>query len=181
VLILLPPSQKKSTSSGPAIEVYSGVLYQALGWRGLTQEQQRYAESTIAIISAQYGVVRPRQEITAYTATINTAKMRPVVTDDLGAISPSLIVDCRSSTYKSVWKSPIEKTVEIKVFTYIDGVKKVITHMSKKIRGQVVRHLLISESKANNPQELHAIVAQNFNCHLIESKRNQPWILEVYC
>jgi hypothetical protein len=80
-----------------------------------------------------------------------------------------------------VWQSPIQKTVEIKVFTTVGGEKKVITHMSKKTRGEVTRHLLQSTVVAHTPQQLHEIVSQRFTCTLIEATAKEPWVLEVYC
>lgn len=71
------------------------------------------------------------------------------------------------------------KTVEIKIFTRIDGVKKVITHMSKKTRGEVTRLLLISKTIPKNPQELRETVATTFQCELFEATKKKPWILEV--
>ncbi len=107
--------------------------------------------------------------------------MAPKVAAVLDGLTPSLIIDCRSSTYQTVWQSPIEKTVEIKVFTTVDGEKKVITHMSKKTRGEVTRYVLQSIVLPQTPQELHEIVSQGFTCALIEGTAKEPWVLEIYC
>jgi uncharacterized protein len=181
VLILLPPSEKKSPTPGPAIQVYTGVLYAALGWSTLTKAQQKLGQSCIAIISAKYGAVRPMDPIEPYKEKINNELMRPIVGATLNSISTELIIDCRSSTYQTVWPAPIEKTIEIKVFTTVDGHKKVITHMSKKTRGEVTRHLLLTGKVIKTPEQLQEIVSQGFNCILIEPTEKEPWALEVYC
>jgi cytoplasmic iron level regulating protein YaaA (DUF328/UPF0246 family) len=181
VLILLPPSEKKSASPGPAIQVYTGVLYAALGWDHLTKAQQKLGAQSIAIISAKYGLVRPMDPIEPYKEKINNKKMAPIVEKSLAGVESELIIDCRSSTYQTVWQSPVEITVEIKVFTTIDGVKKVITHMSKKTRGEVTHHILKSTKVLTNARELEAIVSQKFECELIEGSKKNPWVLEVYC
>ena len=181
MLILLPPSEKKSASPGPAIQVYTGVLYAALGWDLLTQSQQKLGEKSIAIISAKYGVLRPLDPIEPYKEKINSRKMAPLVEKSLGGIESELIIDCRSSTYQAVWQSPVAITVEIKVFTKVDGVKKVITHMSKKTRGEVTHEILISKSLPKNPHQLQVIISQKFECVLIEASKKKPWVLEVYC
>ena len=59
MLILLPTSEKKAEEAGPAIEVYTGVLYKALGWSTLSTFAQGRAQESLAIISAKYGVLRP--------------------------------------------------------------------------------------------------------------------------
>jgi cytoplasmic iron level regulating protein YaaA (DUF328/UPF0246 family) len=181
VLILLPPSEKKSATPGPAIELYTGVLYAALGWSTLTKTQQKQGQSCIAIISAKYGVVRPLDLIEPYKEKIKNKKMAAQVAHALDGIESELIIDCRSSTYQTVWQSPVAITVEIKVFTKVAGVKKVITHMSKKTRGEVTHHILKSVKVPSNPQELEAIISQKFECELIEGNKKNPWVLEVYC
>ena len=107
--------------------------------------------------------------------------MATQVAQALNGAESELIIDCRSSTYQTVWQSPAAITVEIKVITKVEGVKKVITHMSKKTRGEVTHHILKTTNIPNNPFELKAIVSQQFECELIAAEKNTPWILEVYC
>ena len=179
MLILLPPSEKKSTEPGAAIDVYAGVLYKALGWQSLNKSSQSRGQRSIAIISAKYGVLKPLDEIEPYKQKIDNAAMRAQVTPTLSARKATLIIDCRSSTYKGVWTPPHNKTVEIRVFTQVDGVKKVITHMSKKTRGEVTRLLLQSKSIPTSPQELQDIISTAYTCKLLAPTQISPWSLEV--
>ena len=181
MLILLPPSEKKVETSKPtpAINVYSGVLYQALGWATLSPAARKRAASAVVIISAKYGAVRPDQLIESYKAKIDNSAMRDRVAAVLDPIKTPLIVDCRSSTYKTVWHSPVEKTVEVQVSTVVDGERKVVTHMSKKTRGEIARLLLQSRSVAKTPEDLYAIVSEIYPCALTPSDGVNPWILEV--
>ena len=105
--------------------------------------------------------------------------MAPIIAADLDLIKCPIIVDCRSSTYKTVWKSPVEITVEIKVSTVVDGVRTVITHMSKKTRGEIARWLLQSRSIPKSPEDLYAIVSEKYPCALTPSNGVDPWVLEV--
>ena len=181
MLILLPPSEKKVETSRPtpAMQVYSGVLYQALGWATLSVAAKKRGESSIAIISAKYGVVRPSTRIESYKAKINNKEMAAKIAAVLDLQKTELIVDCRSSTYKTVWKSPAAITVEIKVSTVVDGVRTVITHMSKKTRGEITRWLLQSRSLPKTPEDLYAIVSEKYPCALTPSDGTNAWILEV--
>ena len=181
VLILLPPSEKKSPTPGPAIQVYTGGLYAALGWATLTNSQQQRAQSLIAIISAKYGVVRPCDPIEPYKEKIDNKKLAAQVGKALDGAETELIIDCRSSTYQTVWQSPAAITVEVKVFTRVAGVKKVITHMSKKTRGEVTREILKANQLPKTPEELRGLVAQTFECELITGDEKNPWVLEVFC
>ena len=181
VLILLPPSEKKSATPGPAIQVYKGVLYAALGWDRLNKAQQKLGQSSIAIISAKYGVIRPMDHIAPYKEKIDNKKMAAQVAQALDSTDTDLIIDCRSSTYQTVWQSPVAITVEVKVFTRVAGVKKVITHMSKKTRGEVTREILKASQLPKTPEELQVIVAQKFECELMSGDEKNPWVLEVFC
>jgi cytoplasmic iron level regulating protein YaaA (DUF328/UPF0246 family) len=181
VLILLPPSEKKveTASPTPAINVYSGVLYQALGWQSLSPAAKKRGEQAVAIISAKYGLVRPSTKIESYKEKINNKAMAPIVAATLDGAEKQLIVDCRSSTYKTVWRAPVDITVEVRVSTVVDGVRTVVTHMSKKTRGEITRWLLQSRSVAKTPEDLYAIVSEKYPCALTPSDGVGPWVLEV--
>lgn len=181
MLILLPPSEKKSKTDKPtpAMSVYAGVLYQALDWGSLSAAAKKLGETALAIISAKYGVVRPSQRIESYKEKIDNKAMRTPVAALLAPIKTGLIVDCRSSTYKTVWCSPIEITVEVRVSTVVDGVRTVVTHMSKRTRGEITRWLLQSRSVPKTPEDLYAIVSERYPCALTPTDGVEPWILEV--
>lgn len=181
MLILLPPSEKKVQTTKPtaAIAVYSGVLYQALDWPTLSPAAKKRGEAALAIISAKYGVLRVASKIESYKEKINNKAMAPLVAAALDPIGSSLIIDCRSSTYKTVWRAPADVTVEIRVSTVVDGVRTVITHMSKKTRGEISRWLLQSRSIPKSPEDVYAIVSEKYPCALTPAHGDQPWVLEV--
>jgi uncharacterized protein len=182
MLILLPPSEgKNQTPHGPApaISVYSGVLYKALDYPTLSASAKARCEKSVVIISAKYGAISPSDRIEFYKEKINNAAMRPVVEKKLAPYKKDLIIDCRSSTYQGVWAAPLESTVAIRVSTVIDGVRTVVTHMSKKTRGEVTRMLLTNRSIAKSPEDIYAIVSETYPCALTPPTDSQPWILEV--
>ena len=181
MLILLPPSEKKlqTDKPTPAINVYIGVLYQALDWATLSPAAKKRGEAAIAIISAKYGAIRPSHKIESYKAKIDNKAMREPIAALLDSIKTDLIVDCRSSTYKTVWSSPADTTVEVRISTVVDGVRTVVTHMSKKVRGEITRWLLQSRSIPKSPEDLYAIISEKYPCALSPSDGVEPWILEV--
>jgi hypothetical protein len=182
VLILLPPSEgKNQTPQGPApaISVYSGVLYKALDYPTLSASAKARCEKSVVIISAKYGALSPSDRIEFYKEKINNALMRPIVENKLAGYKHDLIVDCRSSTYQAVWHAPEDVTVAIRASTVVDGERKVITHMSKKTRGEVARMLLANRSVAKSPEDIYAIISEKFPCALTPPQGGDPWILEV--
>lgn len=159
--------------------VYSGVLYKALDWASLSPAAKKRGEQAIGIISAKYGLVRPSDRIESYKATIDNATMCEPIARILDSVKTGLIIDCRSSTYKTVWHAPVDITVEIRVSTVVEGVRTVITHMSKKTRGEITRWLLQSRSLPKTPEDLYAIVSEKYPCALTPSDGQQPWVLDV--
>ena len=179
MLILLPPSEKKSTQPGAAITVYTGVLYKALGWETLDKESQSRGQKSIAIISAKYGVLKPLDEIEPYKEKIDNKLWRDSIAQVAAKYSDELIIDCRSSTYKSVWPINPANTVEVRIFQVVAGERKVITHMSKKYRGELTRHLLTQATDPITPAEVQRMAAQLFECELHPPADAQPWALDL--
>ena len=50
----------------PALEVYSGVLYDALGWSTLSTPARRRAASRLVVVSALWGALRPGDRVPPY-------------------------------------------------------------------------------------------------------------------
>ena len=103
MLILLPPSEKKAetTKPTPAIAVYEGVLYQALSWPTLSAAARTRGEASVRIISAKYGAIAPSTKIESYKVKIDNKALIAQVEQQLRPLAKGLIVDCRSSTYKT--------------------------------------------------------------------------------
>ena len=145
----------------------------------MAKSAKKRGESALMIISAKYGAVRPSDRIESYKEKIDNKMMKGVVAAKLDPIKVPLIVDCRSSTYKTVWPAPVDITVEVRVSTVVDGVRTVVTHMSKKTRGEITRWLLQSRSMPKTPEDLYAIVSEKYPCALTPSDGVEPWVLEV--
>ena len=94
--------------AAPAHQVYSGVLYDALGYKSMTPAQRRRADESVLVISALWGAIRFADSVPAYRLSMSTALpdvgrlasfWKPQLTDALGSVAEGhLLVDCRSST-----------------------------------------------------------------------------------
>jgi cytoplasmic iron level regulating protein YaaA (DUF328/UPF0246 family) len=93
--------------------------------------------------------------------------------------SNELIIDCRSSTYKGVWNINSQNTVEVRVFKVNGTERNVITHMSKKYRGELTGHLLKQTTDPTTAAEVQRIAAQIFECELHAPVDAQPWALDL--
>ena len=168
-----------SSRTSPAIEIYDGVLYQGLNWKTLSAAEQKRANSKVLIVSAIFGLVKPMDLIFDYKEKIDNKLWRDSIAKVAAKYSDELIIDCRSSTYKGVWPINPANTVEVRIFQIAEGKRKVITHMSKKYRGELTRHLLKQASEPKTPAELHHIAAQLFECELHSPADDQPWALDL--
>ncbi|MEU6709842.1 peroxide stress protein YaaA [Nonomuraea sp. NPDC046802] len=141
----------------PAAELYTGVLYDNLGLATLEPEARKRAEESILIFSGLWGVVKITDRIPPYRLSMGVslppvgglaAFWRPRITKALDPI-PGLVVDLRSATYAGAWQ-PGSRAVAVRVFK--DG--KVVSHMAKATRGEIVRALLRAGADPATPDEL---------------------------
>ena len=194
----LNPTRKKTLAalglalvkapSAKAIDVYSGVLYQALDYHNLNSAAQKRAQKSIIIISALFGALKLTDSIPTYKLDMAkslpklgslNALWKPIVTKALENIKTDLIVDCRSSTYQGVWTPDLKKTVGIRVFAEKAGKRTVVTHMSKKTRGDVTKFLVMQTKNPKTAQELQKLVAKEFKCELVKPEGKKSWLLDV--
>jgi cytoplasmic iron level regulating protein YaaA (DUF328/UPF0246 family) len=168
-----------SSKTSPAIEIYDGVLFQGLNWRELTTVEQKRANSKVLIVSALFGLVRPLDKIFSYKEKIDNKLWREAVAQVSAKYSNELIIDCRSSTYKGVWTINPQNTVEVRVFKVNGTERIVITHMSKRYRGELTGHLLKQSTDPTTAAEVQRIAAQLFECELHAPVDGQPWALDL--
>lgn len=142
----------------PAAELYTGVLFAALGLADLPWDG-------VLIASALWGVVRPGDRIPAYRLDMS-AKLPAIGglaaywREPLRAALPDrgLVLDLRSGSYAAAWRPRRATHLAVRGFVEgPDGSRAVITHMAKRVRGQVAR-LVLQAGGANRPEEVAEIV-----------------------
>jgi uncharacterized protein len=176
--------------AAPAHQVYSGVLYDALGYDSLTPVQRKKAEASVLVVSALWGAIRFGDRVPAYRLSMGTALpdvgrlasfWKPQLTEALGAATEGeLLVDCRSSTYAAAWTPPAPRTVAVNVFSEVDGVRKVVSHFAKHTRGELARHLLTRRGKAPaTPVQLQKAAAEKWAAELVDGTARKPHTLNI--
>eukprot|EP01037_Dinobryon_pediforme_P014963 gene14963-15101_t len=171
----LPPD---SVPVSPAIDILQGVLYKSLDYRSLPLQAQKKANSHLLIFSGLFGAIRPLDEIPNHKYKMKSSDWSDLLPPVLDGIESKLIVDCRSSTYSAVWKPDPQITVYVRVFQESFETRSIITHMSKKYRGELTRKLL-EGSHPQTPQELHQKAGASFDTHLHQPVRGKPWLLDL--
>jgi cytoplasmic iron level regulating protein YaaA (DUF328/UPF0246 family) len=176
--------------AAPAHQVYSGVLYDALGYKSMTPAQRRRADESVLVISALWGAIRFADSVPAYRLSMSTALpdvgrlasfWKPQLTDALGEIAGGrLLVDCRSSTYAAAWAPPPLDTVTVNVFTEANGARKVVSHFAKHTRGELARHLLTRRGKApTTPEQLRKAAAVKWQAELVPGTARKAHALNI--
>lgn len=174
-----------SAPARPALEVYSGVLYEALAYSTLDPASRRRANRRLVVVSALYGAVRPSDRIAAYrlSMAVNLPGAGPLAgvwRPALGRVLPQaigagLIVDCRSSTYAAAW-TPVGDLAERWVQVRVPGA----THMAKHTRGLVARALCESAADPRHAAALRGLLGDRFDVDLTPPRRRgRPWVLDA--
>ena len=166
-------------SAQSVMDIYTGVLYQALGWSDLSSAARKRGENSIHIISAAYGVLTPRDFITPYKSTFKSGHWREPLSAIFEGRNDGLVIDCRSSTYMGAWTPPIANSVHVRVFSEIAGERKVITHMSKKFRGELVRYLLSAPKAPTTITGVLEIADNHFPAELTPATDHAPHYLDI--
>ena len=178
--------------AAPAIEVYNGVLFEALGAPTLSSRERARLNRMVVIASGLFGLLRPDDRIPAYRlsggATLPsigplTGVWRESVSMTLAGIS-GVILDLRSSEYVNLGPIPASaapRSLSCRVLLEKGGKRSVVSHHNKSTKGRLVRSLITSGA---NPRSVNACVAAltdlGFRCELRESLRpDRPTTLDV--
>lgn len=132
----------------PAVERYTGVLYDALDVRSLTPARRARADARLAVGSALFGLVGAADRIPAYRLSAGSALpglptlralWKPALSPVLAAV-PGLVVDLRSGSYAAL--APVAGAVTVQVLSERpDGTRSVVSHFNKAHKGRLARLL----------------------------------------
>lgn len=138
------------------------------------------------IFSGLWGVVRPDDRIPTYKLPIGmvlpelgglASFWRPALTQVLP--DRGLIVDLRSGPYAAAWRPRAARVVTVRGFTEsAAGERTVISHMLKRIRGDVARAALLAEPRPRTPADV-AAAAERAGMRIELSGAQRSWTLDV--
>ncbi|MEC4017799.1 peroxide stress protein YaaA [Streptomyces sp. H27-D2] len=182
----------------PAGEIYTGVLYDALGLATLDAAARQRAERSLLVFSGLWGAVRINDAIPSYRCSMGVklpalgalgtywrAPMGKVLQEAAG---DSLVLDLRSAAYATAWKPKGEvsaRTAGVRVLhsKIVDGVEKrsVVSHFNKATKGRIVRDLLTAGIEPKAPAELaEALRDLGYAVELTAPTRvGRVWLLDV--
>lgn len=139
--------------AGPAIGVYSGVLFEALDASTLNAAERRRLQSSVVISSALFGLVTPNDRIPAYRLSGDTTVpglgtiagvWRESVSAEIAAMR-GVILDLRSGAYAALGPLPEstrDRALTGRVLLERNGKRSVVSHHNKATKGRIVRGLV---------------------------------------
>ncbi|MFI8346222.1 peroxide stress protein YaaA [Streptomyces sp. NPDC085596] len=176
----------------PAGEIYTGVLYDALGLASLDPAAKRRAARSLLVFSGLWGAIGVTDRIPSYRCSMGVklpglgalaghwrAPMAKVLPEAAG---DGLVLDLRSAAYAAAWKPKGEtagRTATVRVLHA--PTRKVVSHFNKATKGRIVRALLTESAAPKDPAEL--VVALRDLGYEVEAaapeKAGKPWALDV--
>ncbi|MEV4229432.1 peroxide stress protein YaaA [Streptomyces bobili] len=176
----------------PAGEIYTGVLYDALGLASLDAAAKRRAARSLLVFSGLWGAVRVTDRIPSYRCSMGVrlpglgalgahwrAPMALVLPEAAG---DGLVLDLRSAAYAAAWKPKGEvaaRTASVRVLHA--PTRKVVSHFNKATKGRIVRSLLTAGIAPKDPAGL--VVALRDLGYTVEeqapARAGSPWTLDV--
>ncbi|AVT34690.1 peroxide stress protein YaaA [Plantactinospora sp. BC1] len=151
----------RTAAAQPAAKVYTGVLYDALGFGTLPGPARARARRSVLVFSGLWGALRMDDRIPAYRCAIGVnlpglgglaaywrGLLDPVLTEAAGG---GPVLDLRSSGYAPMWRPTgrlAERTVTVRVLheQVVAGElrRSVVSHFNKASKGRLVRDLLLA-------------------------------------
>jgi cytoplasmic iron level regulating protein YaaA (DUF328/UPF0246 family) len=176
----------------PAIEIYTGVLFDALDVTSLGKPARGRLQASTVISSALFGLVRPDDMIPAYRLSGDVslpgigapaAHWREGVSEVISQ-SSGVIIDLRSQMYVSLGPIPeheAARSVSARILLEKNGKRSIVSHHNKASKGRLVRALAERSAQPSTIDALMKTLRElGWKCELSEAKRKgQPATLDI--
>ncbi|RKT56969.1 hypothetical protein C8E97_5683 [Saccharothrix australiensis] len=157
-------AELRTSPTLPALDRYTGVLYDNLGLKTLTKAERSRAAHRLAVASALFGVVGGGDPIPAYRLSGGSVLpsvgplgglWRPVLGPVLAGVD---LIDLRSAPYSSLAKIPHAITVRV-VTEDAAGRRQAVSHFNKAHKGLLARAIVESRAEVKSVRSLVRIAA----------------------
>ena len=173
----------KISPTMPAIDRYTGVLYDGLAAMNLDEPARSFLRDNVMIQSALLGPVGALEPIPAYRLSFDT-KLPALAAGSLKKAwaeagskalaqklkaEPRLVLDLRSEGYSALAPvAPAENTVYLRVVTKGEnGQLRALNHFNKKGKGEFVRALAKDSANTSNISSAEELIAWGKTKNLI--------------
>lgn len=136
----------------PAIERYTGVVYEHLNWESLSEKSQQYMEKHVLIFSGLFGMTTPLTLIPNYKLKMNVLSLQyhwnHTITEILK--KEDFIFDLLPQVYRKAY-SPKSNVIKVEFVVENKGKKTAAGHYGKAVKGRFIRFL--AENTVQNINE----------------------------
>jgi cytoplasmic iron level regulating protein YaaA (DUF328/UPF0246 family) len=149
----------------PAVQRYTGVLYDALDVSSMSRTQRARAGRRLAVGSALFGLVAAEDPIPAYRLSAGSqlpglptlrSIWKPALSPVLAGIG-ELVVDLRSGSYAAL--APVDGAVTVEVLSERpDGTRSVVSHFNKAHKGRLARLLATTTAEPDDVVRLRGLL-----------------------
>ena len=162
----------RTVATGPAWQIYSGVLFDALSARSLSAAAIKKLTNNVYVQSALFGLISMGDRIPAYRLSADTKLPRVGTLSNIWA-NPcaqilteldELIVDLRSSQYAKL--APIPKGIADQVVVpkilqkMPSGPPKVVSHHNKATKGRIIRQVVTGSKVPESIEQLAKAISK---------------------
>jgi uncharacterized protein len=150
-----------NSATMPAIERYTGVLYDAIDVASLPPGEREFLRDHVVIHSALFGLIRADDPVPAYRFSHDTRlpggsliKLWRDANRAVLAAEPGLVLDLRSESYVHLGPAA-EGSYFVRVVTEDGtGTKRALNHFNKHGKGELVRALVRSSRDFSDLDDL---------------------------
>lgn len=157
----------------PAIGRYTGVMYDSISFQSLDRTAREAFDRSVVIMSGLFGILQPSDMIPAYKLKMGAALLRhrtcaaiwkPLISSELAATAGyGVIWDLLPGEHRAAWNPlavPHEARFTVKFAERTAGGQlKTVTHLSKLLKGALLRHLVSNSAEASTTDSALRLVA----------------------
>ena len=139
-----------NSQCAPAIERYTGVVYEHISWMTLSESAKDYMEKYVYIFSGLFGLLTPKTLIPDYKLKMNVLSLQyhwnPILTEALK--DEKNIIDLLPQVHRKAYKPNKENVIPVDFQITNKGKKSAAGHFGKAVKGEFIRY--IAENNITN-------------------------------
>ena len=146
----------------PAIERYTGVVYEHISWSTLSEKAKDYMEKYIYIFSGLFGLLTPKTPIPDYKLKMNVLSLQhhwyPFLTEALQ--NEKVIIDLLPQVHRKAYNPNKENVIPVDFLILNKGKKSAAGHFGKAVKGEFIRY--IAENNVTNIDDFAGFEYEGF-------------------
>ena len=151
-----------NSNCAPAIERYTGVVYEHIDWMSLSEKAKKYMGKYVFIFSGLFGMLTPNTPIPDYKLKMNVLSLQhhwnPILTEALKNEKP--IIDLLPQVHRKAYKPNNKNVIPVDFLIINKGKKTAAGHFGKAVKGEFIRYM--AENNITNIDEFSGFEYDGF-------------------